>query len=1042
MRTGRQRLRLCPNSPEVQTCAYLSPEIHLNRDLKLPGSPAPHYGTLPFGCLREGNCKVAISTVYAGSNARLHHRGSILDLGSHLRSTQKTVAPFEFRTGLDIEMKFISTGRNLRERGVIPTADETTGHPSAELRKLRQLGADSVHGDLGASTGAETTGHPSVELHKLRQLGADSVHGDLGASTGAESGAGCRGVSRRELCADIAGRTYLASSVSDTPPVYYPPQGRPTPPREALRASPSPRSISPPPYVIAPVRDASRPMTGSWELSAPKQSDFHAVVYSRFDIRLPLEHNVSDLSWVTAPINEHFIIVCPKSREIQSERAWLDIYAAVNGETTPAPVPTVILRGAAVAERLTCSPPTKTNRVQSPAGSPDFRKWQSCRTMPWSAGFLRVSRFPCPFLPASIFTSITLVGSQYLVIPRKPTDQRHRPARSGMRKSGVTRPGIEFGSPWWKASRLTAQPPGVVGRLLPSQQGEPGSIPRFSHVVGGFSRESDTSPLSHSGAAQYSRRFTAIGSQEPDWAGFLGDLPFTPPALLHTHINNLTSALKTSMLRAAQISSLIHQGRDVLRNVKEQDEQLSLLYMCNTWPQFPDRKERAGETGDPPENRPSNGIFRHDSHMRKSGVTQPGIEPGSPCFLLRKRLNPEPPAALTVLTAREGGIARRIVYERAPLRSGDEVWRWPWPRSLRAPRCVRVCALEPPAACRCPRSNWAYPHKETTRDWLQPLHFAARQRACPRSRKAEDTVNQLYTESHRRFRNTLEPQTKPQNMCVYRNGMTRLLLRCKRTRSVIGHTVVHPFRPSVHICVHMCRVKNTEVKEPFEPANSNPQHAADNTTQPMKECNGPGAVLHRQLLYFNLNSEVLRVDKGEARKSATSVIVRQDSHMRKSGSDPAGDRTQFVLVGGEQSNHYTTDKIDSKRVYNKVTIAIVLEFIRHALEYSAPIADLQENKKRIPYCQMWGNTGATANEQTSESVRGLSGVARTNRTAASRNIEINIADVAVVENMGSSTTTLPSLVRLVTYSLEGRSNNRKYRVARNSQSEERPASSA
>ncbi|KAJ8897068.1 hypothetical protein PR048_002414 [Dryococelus australis] len=35
---------------------------------------------------------------------------------------------------------------------------------------------------------------------------------------------------------------------------------------------------------------------------------------------------------------------------------------------------------ATVAERLARSPPT--NRVQSPAGSPDFRKWESCRTMP------------------------------------------------------------------------------------------------------------------------------------------------------------------------------------------------------------------------------------------------------------------------------------------------------------------------------------------------------------------------------------------------------------------------------------------------------------------------------------------------------------------------------------------------------------------------------------------------------------------------------------------------------------------------------------
>ncbi|KAJ8877657.1 hypothetical protein PR048_022112 [Dryococelus australis] len=46
------------------------------------------------------------------TNARLHHRGSKLDPRSDLRVTQKTVAPFEFRAGLEIEMKFISNHRN------------------------------------------------------------------------------------------------------------------------------------------------------------------------------------------------------------------------------------------------------------------------------------------------------------------------------------------------------------------------------------------------------------------------------------------------------------------------------------------------------------------------------------------------------------------------------------------------------------------------------------------------------------------------------------------------------------------------------------------------------------------------------------------------------------------------------------------------------------------------------------------------------------------------------------------------------------------
>ncbi|KAJ8887959.1 hypothetical protein PR048_007443 [Dryococelus australis] len=44
--------------------------------------------------------------------------------------------------------------------------------------------------------------------------------------------------------------------------------------------------------------------------------------------------------------------------------------------------------------------------------------------------------------------------------PRKPTEQRRRWARFPLAiNPGVTRPGIEPGSPWWEASRLTAQQP-------------------------------------------------------------------------------------------------------------------------------------------------------------------------------------------------------------------------------------------------------------------------------------------------------------------------------------------------------------------------------------------------------------------------------------------------------------------------------------------------------------------------------------------------------------------------------------------------------
>ncbi|KAJ8891622.1 hypothetical protein PR048_004150 [Dryococelus australis] len=54
-------------------------------------------------------------------------------------------------------------------------------------------------------------------------------------------------------------------------------------------------------------------------------------------------------------------------------------------------------RGPRWRNGFTRSPPTKANRIQSPAGSPDFRMWESCRMMPLVRGLSRgISRFPRP----------------------------------------------------------------------------------------------------------------------------------------------------------------------------------------------------------------------------------------------------------------------------------------------------------------------------------------------------------------------------------------------------------------------------------------------------------------------------------------------------------------------------------------------------------------------------------------------------------------------------------------------------------------------
>ncbi|KAJ8877888.1 hypothetical protein PR048_022347 [Dryococelus australis] len=72
---------------------------------------------------------------------------------------------------------------------------------------------------------------------------------------------------------------------------------------------------------------------------------------------------------------------------------------------------------ATVAERLARSPPTNANRAQSPAGSPDFSKWESCQAIPLVSGFSRgspASPLPSQFRHHHIFTSITLIVSEVL----------------------------------------------------------------------------------------------------------------------------------------------------------------------------------------------------------------------------------------------------------------------------------------------------------------------------------------------------------------------------------------------------------------------------------------------------------------------------------------------------------------------------------------------------------------------------------------------------------------------------------------------------
>ncbi|KAJ8879153.1 hypothetical protein PR048_019759 [Dryococelus australis] len=106
------------NNDEYLRVSFLNPGLekqeHLERTRRLTAMPATFPACGNPGALRwESNpVDTARIVVFELSYARLHYRGSKLDQRSDLRSTQKTVAPFEFRAGLEIKMKSISNRRN------------------------------------------------------------------------------------------------------------------------------------------------------------------------------------------------------------------------------------------------------------------------------------------------------------------------------------------------------------------------------------------------------------------------------------------------------------------------------------------------------------------------------------------------------------------------------------------------------------------------------------------------------------------------------------------------------------------------------------------------------------------------------------------------------------------------------------------------------------------------------------------------------------------------------------------------------------------
>ncbi|KAJ8881138.1 hypothetical protein PR048_017611 [Dryococelus australis] len=209
-----------------------------------------------------------------------------------------------------------------------------------------------------------------------------------------------------------------------------------------------------------------------------------------------------------------------------------------------------------VVELLACSPPTKTNRAQTPAGSlPDFRIWKSCRTMPLFGGFLGELPFPPPFhsgavpfspqSPSSAFKTSLLRAAQISSLTHSFCKQAIATCKETITESRDTWSEVTLAE-LWGSSQWIQRKCSKIHRAVEFNLRRP--------------------------------RVDAI-----------------PQHILARAFHNFWCRLRTPTSRSMAATSSTYSR---------------------------------GKTG--PTASPTNGIVHHDSHMRKSGVTRPGIEPGSP----------------------------------------------------------------------------------------------------------------------------------------------------------------------------------------------------------------------------------------------------------------------------------------------------------------------------------------------------------------------------------------------------------------------------
>ncbi|KAJ8898172.1 hypothetical protein PR048_003532 [Dryococelus australis] len=215
----------------------------------------------------------------------------------------------------------------------------------------------------------------------------------------------------------------------------------------------------------------------------------------------------------------------------------------------------------------------------------------------------------------AIGVSMERRGNEGAGSPRKPTDQRHRPVRF-LRSKIRSDPAGESDPDrlGWGASRLTAQPPWPL----------PCTVGRWG--VGEGSNAALDASLPKSG-----RNTFAVDAERRRMCVFraYGDITeLVANGLTSSRVNNKLLACYQAAVRAIWATLNI----EVLRADEGDRGECGAA-----------RERKGGENGiSPRKSASTNGIVRHDSHARKSGVTRPGTEPGSPWWEA-SRLTAQPP---------------------------------------------------------------------------------------------------------------------------------------------------------------------------------------------------------------------------------------------------------------------------------------------------------------------------------------------------------------------------------------------------------------